>query len=202
MAEQRAVVDSRPDGPGGGPDYEPIDVREASRRTDGLYCEHLDRLAHEVISASVACMRSDQAARQKVFRRMLLAYTSVFVLGLVAFAVAVVEGLMDDASTATTAVFAGVSGASFVSMFLFRPLSTLKRNSVALTWLNVVTTSYWTRHYDLNKRGELHRLGESTAETVGHLAALLELQPRPRRARDDDGGGDGRPGGRGGRAAR
>lgn len=151
------------------------DVTEAKRRTDGLYCERLDALAHEVIQSSVACMKGDRDAREKVFKRMLFAYTSIFFVGLVAFAAALAKGLMKDSDAATTAVFAGLSGISFVAIIVFRPLATLKRNSIALTWLNVVTTSYWTRHYDLNKRGKLGELEAATADTLAHLDQLLQI---------------------------
>ena len=152
-----------------------LDIEEAKTQTHGIYCPDLDRLAHDVIRASVECMKSDRRAREKVFRRTLMAYTVVFFVGVVALAVALVEGLMDGSNAATTGAFAGLSAVSFVSLFIFRPLDQLRKSSISLTWLNVVTTSYWTRHYYLNKTGSLDaELEEATTETLQHLEDLLQ----------------------------
>lgn len=59
-------------------------------------------------------------------------------------------------------------------LFLLRPLDMLRRNSIFLSWLNITTTSYWTRHYYLNQRGTLNgEIEEATNDTITHLAALL-----------------------------
>lgn len=151
------------------------DIEEAKTQTHGIYCPDLDRLAHDVIRASVECMKSDRHARERVFRRTLLAYTVVFIVGILAFAVAMIEGLMDRSNAATTSAFAGLSAVSFVSLFIFRPLDQLRKSSISLTWLNVVTTSYWTRHYYLNKTGSLDaELEKATTDTLLHLEELLQ----------------------------
>jgi hypothetical protein len=142
------------------------------------YCAQLDKLAHDVIASSVECMKGDRAARNHVFKVLLAAYVSLFVVGLGAFTAAVVKGLMATtvAEAVTTGAFAGLSVGAFISLFLFRPLEKLKQNSIFLTWLNVTTTSYWTRHYYLNKKGLLdYELEEATQETLAHLNVLLHL---------------------------
>lgn len=163
------------------------DVATAKRDTNGIYCEDLDRLAHEVIAMSVACMKGDRAARQRVFQVLLCAYVGMFVVGMAAFAVALYQGLMTDGDTATTGIFAGLSVTSFVALFILRPLKRIRENSISLSWLNIATTSYWTRHYYLNKRGLLNAEIETiTADTLAHLHALLhDERPAESEAADD-----------------
>jgi hypothetical protein len=163
------------------------EISESKRRTEGLYCAELDKLAHDVIRSAVTCMKGDREARNRVFRILVRAYIAIFVVGLVAFAAALYEGLMRHSDTLTTGVFAGMSAASFLSLALFKPLESLRRNSVFLTWLNVTTTSYWTRHYYLNKKGLLDaELEAATFETLEHLKQLVgdlpevpEPEPEP-----------------------
>jgi hypothetical protein len=153
-----------------------VESAAPAARPDLTYCRQLDRLAHDVIRTSVACMKGDRAARNRVFLVLLVAYSAMFVVGLVAFAAALVKGLMADSTgdALTVTAFAGLSGASFVSLVMIKPLQTLRRNSIFLTWLNVATTTYWTRHYYLNKRGLLdHELEVVTRETLRHLHDLL-----------------------------
>jgi hypothetical protein len=157
-------------------DFTDDEILEAKRRTQGVYCAELDRLAHDVIRSSVACMKGDREARNRVFKHLVRAYLAIFVAGWIALVAAIVAGFMDH--TATTAVFGGMSAASFLSLTLFRPLKALRENSIFLTWLNVTTTSYWTRHYYLNKKGLLdEEIEEATAETLAHLRALLADLP-------------------------
>lgn len=123
---------------------------------------------------SVACMKGDREARNRVFKVLFWAYVALFVVGLTAFAAALYNGLMTDSDAETTGVFGGLSVATFVVLFLLRPLDMLRRNSIFLSWLNITTTSYWTRHYYLNKRGTLNgEVEEATKDTLAHLAALL-----------------------------
>jgi len=154
----------------------PDDIDGAKKRTDGIYCEALDLLAHDVIRSSVECMKGDRVARNRVFKLLLCAYCAIFVTGLAAFVAALVKGLMADSQVEaiTTGAFAGLSAAAFVSLLLFKPLDSLKRNSIFLTWLNLATTSFWTRHYYLNKRGTLdHEMEAATLDALAHLRALL-----------------------------
>ena len=88
---------------------------------------------------------------------------------------------------ATALILAGLMVTfGFISVrlvpFLPRPLIPIVANasrlalsgSIFLSWLNMTTTSYWTRHYYLNKRGTLNgEVEEVTSDTLAHLAALL-----------------------------
>jgi hypothetical protein len=144
-----------------------------------LYCPHLDRMAHDVIQASVDCMKADRRARGLVFRFLLVAYALMFVIGLASFAGAVAKTLTagPDAAFWMPALLGGMSLASFVALVLFRPLESLSMNSVFQSWLNVTTTSYWTRHYFLNKTEQLNsELETVTQETLDHLGRLQHLQ--------------------------
>lgn len=162
------------------------DVADAKARTNGIYCEQLDRFAHEVIAMSVSCMKGDREARNRVFKVLFWAYVALFLVGLTAFAAALYKGLMNNSDAATTGLFGGLSVATFVVLFLLRPLDMLRRNSIFLSWLNVTTTSYWTRHYYLNKRGTLNaEVEDVTNDTLAHLAALLhERDPGANRTSD------------------
>jgi hypothetical protein len=162
--------DTAPDVPAPATD----DVENAKRRTDGIYCKELDHFAHEVIAMSVACMKGDREARNRVFKVLFCAYVALFLVGLTAFGAALYKGLMTNSDAATTGVFGGLSVATFAVLFLLRPLDMLRRNSIFLSWLNITTTSYWTRHYYLNQRGTLNgEIEEATNDTITHLAALL-----------------------------
>jgi hypothetical protein len=159
-------------------DFTHEEILRAKERTHGLYCAELDKLAHDVIRSSVQCMKGDREARNRVFKHLVRAYLAIFAAGWIALVAAIAAGFMHN--SVSTAVFGGMSAASFMSLTLFRPLKSLRENSVFLTWLNVVTTSYWSRHYYLNKEGKLdHELESATAETLRHLHLLLGDLPDP-----------------------
>jgi hypothetical protein len=95
----------------------------------------------------------------------------LFVVGLVAFCLAIYRGLNNDPLTA--AAFGGVTVTTIVSTFLVNPIAALQKSNLLNTGLVSVINTYWTRLLYLDDPvtidADLKRVAE---ETVAELASL------------------------------
>ena len=126
---------------------------------------------------------------QDMFQRILAAfmtpyYTTIwmyrilFGLGIAAFAVAVFMALRaPDASTAiwTSAIFGGLSVATFLGYFLSRPLQALEENLQFITWLGLIYNTYWSRLVNSTDPTTFHQMAEdATNDAVGSIKEMLD----------------------------
>lgn len=71
----------------------------------------------------------------------------LFLLGVAGFGAAMVRGFTAETSAeaATTAVFAGLSAASFVAIFLSQPVRAMGKAGPEAAWVLAIVNTYWTK---------------------------------------------------------
>jgi hypothetical protein len=75
----------------------------------------------------------------------------MFVVGLTAFVVALVNSFVrGSADSTTTVVFGGLSAVSFVTFFLAKPVNAMGRLGPHSAWLLAIVNTYWTKLAYLN----------------------------------------------------
>lgn len=80
----------------------------------------------------------------KPYRLIVWLYGTLFAVGIGLFIVAAIFGL-HRGEAVTAMVFAGLSVASFIGVFVRQPLQALEENLEFVTWLGVAFNTYWTR---------------------------------------------------------
>ena len=136
---------------------------------------------------------------------------ALFAIGVVAFGAAVIKGLTADtaAQAVPSVVFGGLSVASFVTAFIFRPVDSIERDSIYIAWLLSVVNTYWTRIAYFEKLSTIdqdllsaeHDLVKQLAELADRHAANAEKYPKLSTARRKRSGTKGGPPGADPRAA-
>ena len=74
-------------------------------------------------------------------------YILLFLVGLGTAIAAIAKGFVAQNGTEAipSLIFAGLSAASFFTLFITRPLESLERNTFFSSWLIVIMNNYWTR---------------------------------------------------------
>jgi hypothetical protein len=118
---------------------------------------------------------------------------ALFTIGVVAFVGAVVKGFSADtaAQAVPSAVFGGLSVASFVTAFIFRPVDSIERDSIYIAWLLSIVNTYWTRiayfeelaTIDRDLLSAEHDLVKQLSDLADRHAANAEKYPRLSTAR-------------------
>jgi hypothetical protein len=104
-------------------------------------------------------------------------YVMLFGVGFITAIFAVVRGFQAGTGTeaAGALVLAGLSAASFFSLFLIRPLESLERNSIYASWMTAAMNTYWTRLIYFSDAKTIDKaLKGAIEDLVRDLAALAD----------------------------
>lgn len=104
-------------------------------------------------------------------------YVVLFVIGVFGAVLTVVKGLTAQSASDAggAAVIGGLSVASFLAIFVTRPLESLERNTIYDSWLTAVTNSYWTRLMYFNDPKTIDQdLKHATDDLVDELGKLAD----------------------------
>lgn len=88
-----------------------------------------------------------------------------------------VKGLSAHSGGAAAASFAlgGLSVASFVSLFLVRPLESLERNTIFSSWLSAAVATFWTRLLYFQNAATIDKdLQAAAKDLIDQLSALAD----------------------------
>jgi len=108
------------------------------------------------------------------FKTLYAMYLALFIVGMVSSVLAIYKGLTDP-QIASVATLGGLSIASFLSLFLTRPLESLERTSIFTSWLTAVMNTYWSRLMYFSDLTTIDRdLDDATKDLVNHLKAMAE----------------------------
>lgn len=117
-------------------------------------------------------------------------YTAVFVMYLLLFTVglgtavlAIIKGFLaqNETDTFSTLIFAGLSAATFFTLFITRPLNSLEGNASLSSWLIAVMNSYWIQIMNFNEANSdpmamNNELQTATTTLISQLSALVDKQ--------------------------
>lgn len=149
----------------------------APKHADNTQLHELQKFANGVLQANTGNMIESNGYIRRSFHAVFWMYLVLFAVGVGAAVAAIVKGY--TAATASEAVpalvFAGLSAASFFTVFVTRPLESLERNSIFSSWLIAITNSYWTRLMYLSDPQTVDaELKAATEDLVNDLGALAD----------------------------
>ena len=104
-------------------------------------------------------------------------YILLFVVGLGTAIAAIVKGLIaqNAGDAIPSLIFAGLSAASFFTLFITRPLESLERNTIFSSWLTVIMNNYWTRLMYFKDPKTIDKdLQDATDKTDTELSSLAD----------------------------
>lgn len=148
----------------------------APKHADDTQLRELQQFANGVLQANTGNMIESNGYIRRSFHAVFWMYVVLFVVGVGTAVAATVKGYTASTATETVPalVFAGLSAASFFTVFVTRPLESLERNSIFSSWLIAITNSYWTRLMYLSDPqtvdAELKAATEDLVKDLGILA--------------------------------
>lgn len=177
----------------------------------GSQMNELKKFASSVLLENAANLHSSSQYLSNSYLMLLVMYATLFVVGVGTAVAAIIKGfLATDASAAIPSlIFAGLSAASFFTLFMVRPLESLERNTIFSSWVVAALNTYWTQlmyfnnpqtiHTDLKSAtddlvNELSALSDKYAAAIGKYAPLTGPTPIASSAHSAAGGSDGQQG--------
>jgi hypothetical protein len=137
----------------------------------------LHEIALAVLRQNKASMEQTSRYISRSYRTVFVMYVSLFVVGILTAAAAIYKGLIAQNGTAAipSLIFAGLSAASFFTLFLVRPLESLERNTFFSSWIVSVVNTYWTRLMYLNNLDNIDTdLKDATTDLITALSNLTD----------------------------
>ncbi len=160
-----------------------------------------DRGAQEVVrKASLALLEGTSRTAQTTQRRLgrtfsgyLWMLAGTFAVGIGGAIATLYQGFTADSSedVATTAIFGGLSAASFFSLFLLKPVEAMDRAGPHSAWLLAIVNTYWTKlAYFQDPRSAVADLNEAQERMEASFIRYLEHTAPPARRQPEDPGTD------------
>lgn len=149
---------------------QPITVEE-SGVSGGAEAQEFNRQAIREFGGNMHAMcRTIRASYQWLFRMRLL----LFGIGVATAIAAVVRGFLtsDTAGAIQTVTFAGLSAASFFTLFIVKPLEEVEQDAMFSSWLLSIISTFWLRYaYATN---DIDKFQEITRDCTSALTALVD----------------------------
>lgn len=150
--------------------------------------------AREILNWNIDNSRFTGRYIQRTYNTVFAMYFSLFVVGIGTAITAIVKGFLNNTDVFSTLIFAGLSSASFFTLFISRPLESLERNTFFSSWVVAIMNNYWTRLAYLNDPDpvkmsaelqaaadelttELSNLADKYAAAVGTYTPLVTASP-------------------------
>ncbi len=111
-------------------------------------------------------------------------YGLLFIVGIVAFVIAIIMAVRPGAAVGATAIFGGLSVVAFLTFFLSRPLQALEENLQFITWLGIIYNTYWTRLVYLQDLNTVDQgLITASADAIAQIQVLMDKHAERSRSR-------------------
>lgn len=118
---------------------------------------------------------------------------TMFSVGIIAFLCAVVRGFTANSATdaTTTAIFGGLSAASFVTVFLSRPINAMGTAGPNNAWLLAIINTYWSKlAYFQDSATVIDDLNKAQQSLNNDFITYFAHTGQAPQAEDNDAGGD------------
>jgi hypothetical protein len=109
--------------------------------------QDLNSFAQEVLKENVNSLETLSRYIRRSYQTVYLMYSALFLVGLGTAIAAIVKGFsaQNGGEAIPSLIFAGLSAASFFTLFITRPLESLERNTFFSSWIVAIMDNYWTR---------------------------------------------------------
>ena len=132
----------------------------------------------------IAGFNQNQEMFDKILHAFLVPYWStvwmyriLFTVGILSFLAAIVLGVWKG--VLYTAIFGGLSAATFIGYFLNLPTRAMEQNILFITWLGMIYNSYWTRLMYANDNSNIQKdLDKITQTSLAQMNELVNKQNR------------------------
>jgi hypothetical protein len=153
----------------------PESVGDDQQQKDIL--DQLQSFAKNVVTENASGLLHSSWYVRISFWVLLIMYVVLFLVGVVTAVFTIISGFQANTGGEAigTLAIGGLSAASFFSLFLSRPLESLERNTIYVTWLTAIQNTYWTRlmyFSDLEKIDD--DLEDATQDLVKDLTTLAD----------------------------
>ncbi len=156
--------------------------------------QYLNSFAQDVLKENVNSLETLSQYIRRSYQTVYLMYCTLFLVGLVTAIAAIIKGFtaQNGIEAIPSLIFAGLSTASFFTLFITRPLESLERNTFFSSWIVAIMDNYWTRlmyfqnpqTIDANLKDaisdlvtELSTLADKYATAIGKYPPLVGSQP-------------------------
>ena len=94
--------------------------------------------------------------------------------------------ILRPSQNSNSAIFGGLSAATFLTFFISRPLRSLEQNVILITWLGVIYNTYWSQLMNITNPATVQQdLDSITKAAVKDLRALATAQGKLNSQRPD-----------------
>ena len=135
------------------------------------------KFASSVLAQNAASLQNSSQYLRISYVLLLVMYCTLFVVGVATAVAAIIKGITaTNASEALSPlIFAGLSAASFLTLFIVRPLESLERNAIFSTWVVAALNTYWTQLMYFDDPKTIYTdLKSATDDLVATLSALSD----------------------------
>jgi len=116
-------------------------IKRSQRESDSYY------LLLNMVKENVRSLEGSSKYITLSYNALFLMYCLLFIVGLITAIAAIIKGFSAQNGTEAipSLIFAGLSSASFFTLFISRPLESLERNIIFSLWLTIILNSSRTR---------------------------------------------------------
>ena len=109
--------------------------------------QELNSFARDVLKENVNSLETLSRYIRRSYQTVYLMYCALFLVGLLTAIAAIIKGFtaQNGVEAIPSLIFAGLSTASFFTLFITRPLESLERNTFFSSWIVAIMDNYWTR---------------------------------------------------------
>ncbi len=139
--------------------------------------QELNSFAQEVLKENVNSLETLSRYIRRSYQTVYLMYCVLFFVGLITAIAAIIKGFtaQNGAEAIPSLIFAGLSTASFFTLFITRPLESLERNTFFSSWIVAIMDNYWTRlMYFQNPQTIDTSLKDAISDLVDELSTLAD----------------------------
>ena len=139
--------------------------------------QDLNSFAQEVLKENVNSLETLSQYIRRSYQTVYLMYCTLFLVGLVTAIAAIIKGFtaQNGIEAIPSLIFAGLSTASFFTLFITRPLESLERNTFFSSWIVAIMDNYWTRlMYFQNPQTIDANLKDAISDLVSELSNLAD----------------------------
>ena len=144
---------------------------------NGKELQDLNDYAKAVTSELKDSMTRNSQYIDRSYRTVFIMYVSLFIVGILTAVAAIIKGLLAQNGTAAipSLIFAGLSAASFFTLFIVRPLQSLEQNTFFSSWIISIMNTYWARLMYFNDLTTIDKdLKDATTDLVTELSNLAD----------------------------
>lgn len=134
--------------------------------------KQLNTFAYEVLNDNTNSLQYISRYIRQSYNTIFLMYCVLFSIGIGTAIASIIKGFMaqNGSETIPSLIFAGLSAASFFTIFITKPLEALEKNACFSSWLVAIMSNYWTQLMYLN---DPNTIGADLKDAIKELAVDL-----------------------------